>query len=80
VSRIFEKSGTWSGSVLWWANGLEAGRDADAADLAAGAAMAGPVATAIAAVARKMLRIMRVLLVVIFSVEVCSTVSFVYLV
>jgi hypothetical protein len=57
---IFEKSGVPNGSVLGCANGLDAGKVAEAvADAVRGAAITGPAeTTANAAVARRMLRIM----------------------
>ena len=53
------KSGVWKGSVLGWANGLDAGSVAEAAALAlrGAAAETEGVTTASAAVARRMLRI-----------------------
>jgi hypothetical protein len=55
---IFEKSGVSNGSLLGFANGLDAGSVVDSAALRGAAAVAVDVATAIAAVASKRLRIM----------------------
>jgi hypothetical protein len=59
---IFEKSGAWNGSVLGFANGLDAGKAVLDVDFAAGAAVAGAAVRAIAALASKSERIIGELL------------------